>query len=313
MTRSRSMPILQDVLTIVVTFNGADTVARLVDSCVDPSGRLVSPILVIDNDSSDHTVEVLEGIAVDGIEFMWLARNIGVAAAYNRGLEQALSRGAGWMLMLDQDSICGPAMLKRLRATARRLEREDCRIGAVCPLVSSFEHPDCIHLPYRWGRRGLETVAYISNDQDQLIKIDSCLTSGTLYNVHALEDIGGFREDYFIDFVDHECHLRLRKKGWGIWWDVVPRLYHRLGRIQRDTDQGLWIEHEPVRYYYMARNMLDGHYRFGGMVPTIHFLRELLRHMVRIFRYGKSPYRSSYFIMKGIGHAICGRFGPIDR
>ncbi len=307
------MPILQDVLTIIVTFNGADTVTRLVDSCVDPSGRLTSPMLIIDNDSSDDTLEVLEGIMLDGIEITWLARNIGVAAAYNMGVEQALLRGAGWMLILDQDSVCGPGMLKKLRASARHLEREGRRIGAICPLVSSLEHPDCVHLPYNWGRRGLETVASIPKDQDRMVQIDSCLTSGTMYNVQALEAIGGFREEYFIDFVDHECHLRLRKKGWEIWWDVAPRLYHRLGRIQRNTDQGLWIEHDPVRYYYMARNMLDGHYRLGGIGPTIHFLRELLRHMVRIFRYGKYPYKSSYFIMKGIGHAISGRFGPLDR
>jgi rhamnosyltransferase len=309
---SKQSPIIKDVLSLVVTCQGKRTIQELIESCLFEAGHLVSRILVIDNNSSDKTVEKLQCYRNGLLSVFEMSSNVGVAAAYNLGLERARHLGVHWLFILDQDSVCRKGLLAQLLKTSSSLEGRGRKVGAVCPTVRSIQFPEIVHLPYIWGSRGFSPVRVSRTSCDALVRIDSCLTSGTLYNVEALRSVQGFREDYFIDFVDHECHLRLRRQGWEIWWDGGCELFHRLGRRQKQTEQGLWVEHNPERYYYMARNMLDGHWRFGGWRASTSFLRGMLKHMGCILRHGEEPMKSFYYILKGILDAFLGHFGPLD-
>lgn len=309
---SKQSPIIKDVLSLVVTYQGERTIQELVESCLFEAGRPVSRILIIDNNSSDKIVERLQRYRNGLLNVLEMPRNVGVAVAYNLGLERARHLGVQWLFILDQDSVCGKGLLAQMLKTGSSLKEKGRKVGAVCPVVKSIQFPDSIHLPYNWGLRGFSPVRVSRTSGDALVRIDSCLTSGTLYNVEALRSVQGFREDYFIDFVDHECHLRLRRQGWEIWWDRGCELFHRLGRRQKQTEQGLWVEHNPERYYYIARNMLDGHWRFGGWRASTSFLRGMLKHMGCILRHGEEPMRSFYYILKGILDALLGHFGPLD-
>ncbi|OPL12213.1 MAG: hypothetical protein AVO38_04100 [delta proteobacterium ML8_D] len=304
--------IIKDVLSLVVTYQGEETIPKLIESCLFETGYPVSRILVIDNDSSDETVNRLQSYRNGLLSVLEMPRNVGVAAAYNLGLERALDLGVSWLFILDQDSVCGKGLLAQLLKTGLCLKEEGRKVGAVCPMVKSIKFPDIIHLPYIWDSRGFIPVDVSMTSGDILVQIDSCLTSGTLYNVKALKSVQGFREDYFIDFVDHECHMRLRRQGWEIWWDRKCELLHNLGRRQKQTEHGLWVEHNSERYYYMARNMLNGHWHLGGWRASIFFLRGMLRHMVSILRYGEQPVKSYYYILRGILDALLGHLGPFD-
>jgi GT2 family glycosyltransferase len=55
------------------------------------------------------------------------------------------------------------------------------------------------------------------------------ITSGNLLKVSAFERIGGFREDLFIDSVDFDFCLRLKKSGYRIMRCNQAILYHSLG------------------------------------------------------------------------------------
>jgi rhamnosyltransferase len=77
------------------------------------------------------------------------------------------------------------------------------------------------------------------------------------------------------------------------------------------TDSGLWIEHEPYRYYYMARNMTEAHLRIGGPVSMLMFWRDLCRHAVRLYAHGRRPCAGIYFMLKGCLDALIGKSGPL--
>jgi rhamnosyltransferase len=149
-------------------------------------------------------------------------------------------------------------------------------------------------------------------ESENPLPIDSSISSGSLYRVAALQEIGGFREEYFIDFVDHECHLRLRRAGWSIWWDRESTLYHKLGKLQKMTKEGLWIEHAPFRYYYMARNMTEGYWRLGGLRALVNIEIEIFRHIGRLRRFGQDPNRCTYYIFRGLKDAFLGKSGPLN-
>lgn len=302
-----------DVLILVVTHEGAETVCQTLQSCLSSPQEEARPVMVIDNASADHTVSVVESLSLPGLEVVRMPKNVGVAKAFNLGVKKARQIAARWLFILDQDSICGSCCLDILLQTANDLMKKGKKVGAVCPTAKSLIFSDVIHYPYRWTGRGLEPV--LCNEKklpDVPIAIDSTISSGTMYRVDALAAINGFREEYFIDFVDHECHIRLRRAGWSLWWEKRAVLYHRLGRIQRMTDEGLWVEHDPVRYYYMARNMVEGYWRLGGVRALLQFGGEIRRQIHRLRRFGEAPKESIHYIFKGVKDAFLGKFGPFD-
>lgn len=303
-----------DVLILVVTYNGADTVRRTIRSCRSGRRTTSTPVLVIDNASGDDTVEIVESLGLEGVETAVMPENLGVAGAFNVGIRRAAESGAKWLFILDQDSVCGDRCLDILVESAEDLLRKGRTVGAVCPTARGRNLPGVIFYPYRWTGRGFAPVVEPEpfGESAPPAAIDSAISSGALYRVEALASVGGFREEYFIDFVDHEGHMRLRRAGWTIWWEKRAEIHHRLGKIQQMTDDGLWIEHEPFRYYYMARNMLDGLWRLGGIPALFRFAAELYAHVGRIRRHSERSGEIMRCIAKGLKDGFLRRSGPLD-
>jgi rhamnosyltransferase len=300
-----------EMLILIVCYNGAKTILNTVYSCLI-TAKPVS-VLAVDNGSTDPTLTLLKSVQDNRFEVVSMGYNSGLGTAFNVGINAAHDRGAKWLYILDQDSVLAAGCLEKLFRTAQDLLKHIPSVSAISPTVRCRDFPEIIHYPLKWNGKQLlpeihETRGLIS----EAVQVDSPISSGTLYRVDALKTIGGFNESYFIDFVDHECHLRLRKAGFTLWWEKNAEMFHQLGAIQRMTDSGLWIEHEPFRYYYMARNMTEGHRRIGGLMSMLIFWREISRHIVRLHAYGQHPFAEVYYILRGCFDAIIGKSGPLD-
>ena len=296
------------VLAAVVTYNAQAHIQDCL-TALRGAGSWPVPVYVVDNASTDQTRDLIQGMAIPELALDELPENRGVAAAFNLILGQAERIGARWVLLLDQDSRCHPQCLDILFEHAEALLQAGNNVGALCPTVYSRKFPQIVHMPYIWDGRYLQHVEL--GPEHDTVRVDSGISSGTLYSVQALLDVGGFREDYFIDFVDHECHLRLANAGWEMWWIRKAFLEHELGTWQKMTPEGLWIEHQPFRYYYIVRNMLHGRKLHGGYLSMLSFLNELRKHVSKMRRYGQAPNTCIFYMLKGIVHATRSRFGPL--
>ena len=72
-----------------------------------------------------------------------------------------------------------------------------------------------------------------------------------------LNNAGGYRENFFIDYVDHEICLRLNKLGYKIYKCNKCVLKHYLGKIEEKkflTRKVYTTNHSPIRLYYRTRN-----------------------------------------------------------
>ncbi len=88
------------------------------------------------------------------------------------------------------------------------------------------------------------------------MKRRTVITSGTLMSLELFKNIGGFREDYFIDSIDHEYCLRARANGYPVVMSCKTLMSHSIGRPGPRGGHFLAFDHPPVRKYYMARNTL---------------------------------------------------------
>lgn len=304
-----SGPVCQAILIAIITYNGQNCILETVKTL-----RAVSfnsyPVLILDNASSDQTVSLLESLEDPDLEIKQLGSNLGLGAAYNIALAEAGKRSFRWLFLLDQDSVCRPGCLESLYKQAEDLLHSQKKVGGICAAVYSRAFPDVIHLPYIWDGKSLKPIQ--RSDKQNIMQIDSSISSGTLYSVNALQDIGGFRADFFIDFVDHECHLRLKKAGWSMWCSWDAWIEHDLGNYQQMTAEGLWIEHEPWRYYYMVRNMVAGYRTHGGHRAMLRFIHEAWLHGKRLKKYGRAPNKCILYMFKGLVHGLQGRLGQLD-
>ena len=95
----------------------------------------------------------------------------------------------------------------------------------------------------------------LSEDHD-VVTIESAITSGSLHNVQVVQQLGGFREDYKIYWVDGEfCH-RARLAGYRILALPAYNMQQQFGHERRMAFGWLCADYTPTSYYYLFRNML---------------------------------------------------------
>lgn len=88
------------VFVIIVTYNGARWIDRNMPSLLD-SAYPVS-IIVVDNKSTDNTVELLQ--KYPQVDVIHTGANLGFGKANNIGMQKALALGADYLFLLNQDA-----------------------------------------------------------------------------------------------------------------------------------------------------------------------------------------------------------------
>ena len=219
----------------------------------------VDQLIVVDNGSTpEWRAEVCAVLRARAkpVEFVFNDRNLGVAAAFNIGFAWLLGHGFESAFLFDQDSVPASGMVAEILDVYEN-HPQRASLAMVAPNISVpsanttasflvprgrflFRRARCI------GGRMLEDVSII-------------ISSGALYNLAAFQQIGPFREDFFIDYVDTDYCLRARQRGYKIVVACRAGLVHELGRQQEARLGPLTMHptfHSPVRWYYISRNRI---------------------------------------------------------
>ena len=101
------------IVVVIPAFNEAATIRELAESAL----KIVPDVVVVDDGSTDTTVERLRGLRVAVLRN---ERNCGKAASLWKGFEHALARGAQFVVTLDGDGQHRAEDMPRLLNTAER-------------------------------------------------------------------------------------------------------------------------------------------------------------------------------------------------
>ncbi|MBP1617163.1 MAG: glycosyl transferase family 2 [Bacteroidetes bacterium] len=102
---------LKRILSIIVTYNGENDIEKCIRSVLKSSYR--SDILVIDNDSIDSTVKIVER-GFPEVTVIKNSSNIGFGQANNIGLRYALNKNYDLVLLINQDASIDEDTLEEL-------------------------------------------------------------------------------------------------------------------------------------------------------------------------------------------------------
>lgn len=234
---------MSKVLAIIVSFHPEQDVLTNVEVLL----KQVDHIVIVDNETSDHSKGLLSKIADRGVTLIPNLKNLGVAKGFNQGLQWGLENNYEYFLLMDQDSRLKESMVQILMsALADKMPSNPLSI--VGPHHEDFERS----LQHQYS--------------DRIIFEPLLITSGSLIPRTVLDAIGLYDERLFIDHVDHDFCLRLAKAG-GLSFKVNDAvLLHRFGQaeIRKFLGKSFFLQsYSPIRRYHMMRNRIVLYRRYG--------------------------------------------------
>jgi len=240
MTRSHNL----GVVAVVVTYQPKESVLeQLLDALVPQ----VTSVVLVDNGSNFDLEGWNDERGIYSVELQRLGENKGIAVAQNVGIEWARTRGAAFVLLMDQDSIPAPDMVEKLMTSI--LEQSSPAAAGPRYLDERQNNP-----PPFIRFRGLHLERCVCSTKDSVVPVDYLIASGCLIPITVLDTVGWMRDDLFIDYVDIEWGLRARHHGFQSFGVCSAHMQHSLGDHPIRLFGMNFPLHSPLRHYYHFRN-----------------------------------------------------------
>lgn len=246
----------------------------------------VEMIYLVDNASKniEDIEELMDSIKSFAIHLVTNRKNLGIATALNQLCQEALVNKYDWILTLDQDTICPKGMIQEMVSYT-----SNEKIGIVCPSVY-YEGKNRKKSIIKRNKNTANYYKIKGRIKEKAVSEDTtyiyaCMTSASLTRVKAWNEIGRFRDDYFIDFVDNEFCMRMAINGYRILRVNKCCINHQLGETKEKRVFGIirimLFSHASWRYYYMIRNNRAFIKEYGCYLPVI---KEYIKLWSIIFR-----------------------------
>ncbi|AWR86208.1 glycosyltransferase family 2 protein [Meiothermus taiwanensis] len=230
------------VYVIILNWNGwQDTV-----KCIDSLKSLTYPnykIVVLDNASTNDSVVRIREAHPD-ITVIETGANLGFAGGNNVGIRYALEHGAGYIWLLNNDTIASPGALAAMIEVAE----SDPKIGAVGSVLYYMNQPEKVQA---WG--GGQVNLLTGRSRHLLAPGDLHYITGAsmLLRREALEQVGLLDEGFFMYWEDTDLSFRLRQKGWMITVAPNSRVLHKESASAKkgSSQQDIWYNASAVRFF----------------------------------------------------------------
>ncbi len=246
------------------------------------------------------------------VEFIANPANRGIAARLNQGFARQLEEGRTFTFVFDQDSLPAPGMVAEM-LDVYQAQRSPIAIVAPHVVVPSASVSSSFLVSR--GRFLFRRVR--CTDQTLLDDVSIVISSGALYDLQAYCQIGPFREDFFIDYVDTEYCLRARQLGYKLVVACKASLTHQLGN-QREARFGPLTMHptfhSPLRWYYISRNRVPMMRRYAWRFPHWFFYELLvnLYGLARLVLFEDRKSRKALAMILGMWDGLGSRMGPVS-
>lgn len=289
-------PTLRNTCVVIVTFHQDDGFLNRLERVQNQF-----PLVIIVDNSSPPSVLSGNRPGLPNVHLVTNRTNLGIAAALNQGVNLAMQEGFEWVVTLDQDTILAMEMLATLLDVYQKSGGGNVVIG------SNY-----------WDSHRKRNFIQCADTETGFQERKTLITSGTLAPLSLFKTMGYFREDYFIDSVDHEFCLRARAHGFRILISCRPVMEHSIGaRVEKASwlRQFMSFNHSPVRKYFIARNTIATVklYFFQEPMWGMRQIWRLLSDFASILLFENDKAKKITAFMVGLVHGLFGKMGSIEK
>ncbi len=243
------------LFAVIVSFRPNESLIELIDIL----GRHSIFVLVIANEDHGISRRILSSVPAGfSGEVMFNAKNMGIAYALNQALRYGIKNQFNKMITFDQDSLPLECYFDEIKHHEQFGEAHR-NVAVVSPTLIKFDGSE------------IRTDSYFGSSDTGYFFVTTTVTSGSIFDLQALSSVGGFTDDFFIDYVDHDVCLKLRKFGYLAARSTNARLKHQIGTHRTIKVFGKnfsLTEYSPHRHYFIARNRILTYRRYIMFFPA---------------------------------------------
>lgn len=276
------------VAVIILNWNRKDdTVA-----CVKSLDRMANgsydlSIIVVDNGSTDGSVEEFNKIGNIPFKTIPLKENIGFAAGNNVGIKNALEGGADYLMILNDDTLVEKNLVKALLKAAKEHKNSGIFVPKIY-FAPGFEfhkdrYPKNLLGKVIWSaggnidwnnvygtNNGVDDVDRGQYDEEK--ETDFATGACMFVRRKVLEALGGFDERYYAYLEDLELCQRAKAAGWKIYYIPDGVVWHK---VSQSSGIG-----SNLNDYFITRNRLLFGLKYANFRTKLALIRESLKFII---------------------------------
>jgi len=252
---------------IIVSWNVKELLKGCLQSIFKFQNNLALEVIVVDNASSDSTVEMIKK-EFPNVKVIANTNNLGFAAANNQGIKESTGE---YLLILNPDTKIIKDSLKKMLDFIK----QNNQVG-----IAGFKHvnpdftlqPSVRRFPNFWPLFFILTKIYkifpklpavedyFAKDLDYKIPqpVDQVAGSCMLIRKKVLEQIGLFDEKFFIWFEEVDLCKRAKSAGLEVWYTPIAEIIHYGGQSfnQKLTWEKQKLFFQSACYYFKKHGFL---------------------------------------------------------
>lgn len=277
---------MKSIWIITICYNSGEETKSCINSLLKLNKKDFNVfLLVIDNGS-----KIPLKLNYKDVEIVRSEKNLGFTGGNNLGISYAISKGADYILLINNDTIADPDLLTELYS----VYLTDKNIGITCPKIyfqkgceyhkERYSEKELGHVLWFAGggidwknaisyHRGMDQVDIGQYNKNEYITFSTgcCM----FFSRAVANKVGLFDNQYFLYVEDADLSVRLIKSGFSILYVPNAKLWH----INAASSGSGSFLHD----YFLTRNKL----LFGMKYAPFRTKIALLREGIKLFFYGR--------------------------
>lgn len=254
-----TFPQAYDASIVIVNYNTRELLAACLESLFAVITGISFDVWVVDNDSNDGSVEMVEN-HFPQVHCIRNSANLGFARANNLAMYQVTGR---YVVLLNSDTIMMPGSLEIMVSFMDKQEIVGVCGGQLLNLDGSRQN-SISNIPtfatellnkslLRWlfpGRYpGKECLI------ETPIEVESIIGACMVVSRKAIEQVGMLDERYFFFFEETDWCLSIKKAGWKIFFHPQAKIVHLQGASAKKNHIPARIEYWKSRYLFFRKHL----------------------------------------------------------
>ncbi|SDO96820.1 glycosyltransferase [Lentzea jiangxiensis] len=237
------------VVAVVVTRHRRDLLAESLKALATQT-RVPDHLVVVDNGPDQPVNDLVEQCPLP-TTYLPSHRNLGGAGGFALGILHALSLGADWVWLADDDGR--PADENVLAVLLEEAERR--KLAEISPVVTNIDSPEKLAFPLRRGLTWKRSAAELGTD---FLPGIASLFNGALFRASTLDVVGVPDYRLFFRGDEVEIHRRMVRSGLPFGTSLRVAYVHPDGSDEFKPMLGGKFHAQdpenPVKRYYTYRN-----------------------------------------------------------
>ncbi|MGP3561699.1 glycosyltransferase family 2 protein [Geobacillus sp. BK01] len=289
-----------ELAVIICNWNKKDYVLKCIES-VKKSTFKDYDLFVVDNASTDGSVEAIKQKFGNSVNLIINKENKGGSGGFNRGIKEALKYNYRYIQLLDNDVIVDEKAIEELY----NYMENNPNTAVVGSKIYVLDEPNKIQeigakIDYKKYTIHLNYANHLDvGNLPEVVECDYVPACSMMVRVDVIRKVGLMDEEYFLYWDDIDWCYRMKLRGYRVVALNKSKVWHKSGvKVRQDT----------FTHYYFFRNRVHFFMKFLNIegVSINNFARQLIKDLAEAMYFGhkKQRYSTSKTVLYAIEDAL---------